>query len=53
VEYDSTGRPLWEWSMVEAEGIETDEPLSEWIHQSADFIETLWKKWRMDRKAEA
>lgn len=39
--------------MVEAEGTETDEQLSEWIQQSADFIETLRKKWRMDRKAEA
>lgn len=52
VEYDSTGRQLSEWSMVEAEATETDEQFCEWIQQSADFIEALCKKRRMDRKAE-
>src|SRR5438094_7700979 len=34
VEFDITGRPMKGWIMVEPDGIETDEQLSEWIRRS-------------------
>lgn len=44
VEFDVAGRPLKGWVMVEAEGVETDEQLSEWIERAVEFVETLPKK---------
>jgi TfoX/Sxy family transcriptional regulator of competence genes len=44
VEFDVAGRPLRGWVMVEAEGIETDEQLTESIEQAVEFVETLPRK---------
>ena len=44
VEFDMAGRPLRGWVMVEAEGVETDEPLSRWIGQAVEFVERLPRK---------
>jgi TfoX/Sxy family transcriptional regulator of competence genes len=44
VEFDVAGRPLKGWVMIEAEGVETDEQLSEWIERAVEFVETLPRK---------
>jgi TfoX/Sxy family transcriptional regulator of competence genes len=44
VEFDVAGRPLKGWVMVEAEGVETDEQLNEWIERAVEFVETLPRK---------
>lgn len=44
VEFDVTGRPMRGWVMVEADGLETDSQLSDWIQQSVEFVSTLPKK---------
>ncbi|MBN2292255.1 MAG: TfoX/Sxy family protein [Pirellulales bacterium] len=44
VEFDITGRPMKGWALVEAEGLETDQQLREWIERAVDFVETLPKK---------
>jgi TfoX/Sxy family transcriptional regulator of competence genes len=44
VEFDVTGRPMKGWVMVEADGLETDKQLSNWIQQSVEFVSTLPKK---------
>jgi TfoX/Sxy family transcriptional regulator of competence genes len=44
VEFDVTGRPLKGWVMIEADGIENDEQLNEWIQQAVEFVETLPRK---------
>ena len=44
VEFDVAGRPLKGWVMIEAEGIDTDEQLTAWIRQAAEFVETLPRK---------
>lgn len=38
---DITGKPMKSWIMVEPEGIDEDEQLKEWIHQSVKFVSTL------------
>jgi hypothetical protein len=40
-EFDFTGRPMRGWVVVEAEGIEEDDALSEWLRLSHAFVETL------------
>ncbi len=44
VEFDITGRPMKGWAMVEAEGLEYDEQLKQWIDRSIQFVETLPRK---------
>lgn len=44
VEFDITGRPMKGWAMVEAEGMEMDQQLREWIERAAEFVATLPKK---------
>ena len=44
VEFDVTGRPMKGWVLVEAEGVETDQQLSNWIEQAVDFVNTLPRK---------
>jgi TfoX N-terminal domain len=44
VPFDITGRAMKGWVMVEPEGIETDEQLSEWIRRAVEFVETLPRK---------
>jgi TfoX/Sxy family transcriptional regulator of competence genes len=44
VEFDPTGRPMKGWVVVEAEGIETDRQLREWIERAVEFVETLPRK---------
>jgi TfoX/Sxy family transcriptional regulator of competence genes len=44
VEFDVAGRPLKGWVMIEAEGIENDEQLNEWIERAVTFVETLPRK---------
>ena len=41
VEFDITGRAMKGWAMVEPEGLETDEQLSDWIQRAEDFVQTL------------
>jgi hypothetical protein len=43
-EFDITGRPMKGWTLVEPDGIETDEQLSKWIEQSLEFVTMLPKK---------
>lgn len=44
VEFDVAGRPLKGWVMIEAEGIDIDEQLRDWIQQAIEFVETLPRK---------
>jgi TfoX/Sxy family transcriptional regulator of competence genes len=44
VEFDTTGRPMKGWAVVEAEGIETDRELCEWIERAVEFVENLPRK---------
>jgi TfoX/Sxy family transcriptional regulator of competence genes len=44
VPFDITGRPMKGWIMVEPDGIETDEQLSEWIRRAEEFVGLLPKK---------
>jgi TfoX/Sxy family transcriptional regulator of competence genes len=44
VEFDPTGRPMKGWVMVEAEGMETDRQLREWIERAVEFVENLPRK---------
>ena len=44
VEFDITGRPMKGWSMVEADGVETDEQLDGWIERAVEFVENLPRK---------
>jgi TfoX/Sxy family transcriptional regulator of competence genes len=39
--FDITGRPMKGWVMVEAEGLETDALLEEWIQKGVDFALSL------------
>lgn len=41
VEFDITGRAMKGWAMVEADGLETDEQLSDWIQRALKFVRTL------------
>lgn len=44
VDFDITGRPMKGWVMVEADGLETDQQLSDWVQRSVEFVSTLPKK---------
>jgi hypothetical protein len=44
VEFDVSGRPMRGWVVVEAEGLETDGQLREWIERAIEFVETLPRK---------
>lgn len=43
-EFDVTGRPMTGWVLVEAEGVDEDRQLAEWVQFAVDFVETLPKK---------
>lgn len=43
-EFNITGRPMKGWVMIEPEGIESDDQLSDWIQRSVKFVSTLPKK---------
>jgi TfoX/Sxy family transcriptional regulator of competence genes len=40
-QFDITGRPMKGWVLVEAEGIETDEQLRQWIDRATRFVAEL------------
>jgi TfoX/Sxy family transcriptional regulator of competence genes len=40
-EFDITGRPMKGWVLVDPEGVEEDESLSEWVRRATEFVETL------------
>lgn len=40
-EFDVTGRPMTGWVMVDADGIDSDHQLNEWIDQAMAFVKTL------------
>ena len=40
-EFDITGRPMKGWIMVEAEGVEEDDELKDWIDRALRFVNTL------------
>jgi TfoX/Sxy family transcriptional regulator of competence genes len=40
-QFDITGKPMKGWIIVEPEGVEVDEQLSEWIQRAIEFVETL------------
>ena len=42
--FDITGRPMRNWVVVEPDGIEDDEQLSQWIERAVKFVGTLKKK---------
>ena len=44
VEFDITGRPMKGWIVVEAEGIDTDKQLLQWVERAVEFVETLPRK---------
>lgn len=39
--FDITGRPMKGWLLVEADGLETDEQLAQWMERATEFVETL------------
>lgn len=42
--FDITGKPMKNWVVVEAEGIEDDDQLKAWIERACEFVKTLPKK---------
>lgn len=44
VQFDPTGRPMKGWVVVEPDGLETDDQLSQWIQRAVKFVETLPRK---------
>src|SRR6516164_4944006 len=40
-EFDITGRPMKGWVLVEREGVEGDDQLSDWIERATKFVKTL------------
>ena len=40
-EFDFTGRPMRNWVLVEPEGVEEDDQLTEWIQRATKFVGTL------------
>ena len=40
-EFDITGRPMKGWVLVEPEGVEDDEQLTDWIERAMKFVRTL------------
>lgn len=43
-EFDITGRTMRGWVLVEPDGIDSDEQLSDWVRRSVDFVSTLPRK---------
>jgi hypothetical protein len=43
-EFDITGRAMKGWVMVEPEGTDTDDELSEWVQKAITFVRGLPKK---------
>lgn len=43
-QFAPTGRPMKGWVVVDADGLETDGQLSQWIELAVDFVETLPRK---------
>lgn len=39
--FDITGRPMKGWLLVEAEGLEADRQLAEWLERAAAFVASL------------
>lgn len=39
--FDITGRPMKGWLLVEAEGLESDVQLADWIERASVFVATL------------
>lgn len=39
--FDVTGKPMKGWIVVDAEGLDTDAELAEWLERARDFVETL------------
>ncbi len=42
--FDITGRPMRNWVAVEPEGVEDDDPLTDWIRRAEKFVGTLPRK---------
>lgn len=40
-EFDVTGRPMKGWVMINADGVETNLQLAEWIDSAHEFVSTL------------
>ena len=36
--FDITGRPMRNWVLVGAEGVEDDDPLREWVERATAFV---------------
>lgn len=49
-DFDITGKPMNGWVMVEPEGLEGDDLLTEWVTRSMRFVKTLPKKSVKNRK---
>ena len=43
-QFDITGKPMRNWVVVEPEGVEDDDQLTEWIERAVKFVRTLPKK---------
>ncbi|MEZ6057290.1 MAG: TfoX/Sxy family protein [Planctomycetaceae bacterium] len=43
-EFDITGRPMTGWVMIDAEGLQNEADLIEWIEKSRKFVDTLPRK---------
>lgn len=39
--FDITGRPMKGWLLVEADGLETDEELTQWLERAKQFVRSL------------
>ncbi len=39
--FDTTGRPMKGWVMVESEGFRTDDELRGWLAQAANFVKAM------------
>ena len=42
--FDITGRPMKNWVVVDAQGIEDDDQLKAWLDRAWEFVKTLPKK---------
>ena len=42
--FDTTGRPMKGWVMVESEGFNSDNTLKDWLNQAKEFVRTLPSK---------
>ena len=44
-EFDITGRPMNGWVLVEPEGVEDDDQLTDWVRRAVELVEILPAKW--------